>query len=150
MKYTPSLLIKFIIITGTLWVFLGFMFQVSFVNVLITSITLTGASFIIGDLYLLPKIGNIGAAMVDFVLAFGGIWILGSLLFDEPPIRLETISLVSAVAISLGEILVHWYINKQVAPEHTIMSGYYDNKLLTEYSDELELDMKKKNKRGQD
>lgn len=148
MKYIPTLLVKFIIITAVLWTILGFMFEVSFANVLITSIVLTGASFIIGDLYVLPKIGNVGAAMVDFVLALGGIWMLGLFLFDEPSIRLGTISLVSAVGISLGEILVHWFMAKQLTKGDMTISGYYDNELLTEYSDELEPDIKNKNKRG--
>lgn len=145
MNYITTLLIKFILMTGVLWVILGLMFEVPFADILITSIVLTGASFIIGDLYVLPKIGNVGAAMIDFVLALAGVWLLGSFLFDEPSVRLGTVSLVSAIGISLGELLVHWYIKKQLTGE-TTTPGYYETNLQTEFSDELEPSIKKKNR----
>lgn len=145
MNYFSTLLIKFIIMTGVLWVILGLMFEIPFVDILITSLVLTGVSFIVGDLYVLPKIGNVGAAMMDFILTLAGVWALGAFLFEEPSARLGTIALVSAFGIALGEILVHWYIKTQSTGQAT-RPGYYETDLQTEFSDELEPSIKKKNK----
>lgn len=145
MKYITALLIKFILTTGVLWVILGAVFEVSFADILITSLVLTGASFIIGDLYILPKIGNVGAAMVDFILALTGVWALGSFLF-EGPIQLVPASLLSAIGIALGEILVHWYMKKQFMTGQATMPGYYDRNLQTEFGDELEPDTRKRDR----
>ncbi|WP_404451774.1 YndM family protein [Virgibacillus necropolis] len=149
MKYITALLIKFVLITAVLWFILGVQFEVSFANILITSLVLTGASFIIGDLYVLPKIGNIGASMVDLVLALAGVWAIGSILYAEP-IPLGTASLLSAVGIAIGELLVHWYMKKQFITGEATMPGYYDRELQTEFSDELEPDTKKNNKKDQE
>ncbi|ASN06454.1 YndM family protein [Virgibacillus necropolis] len=149
MKYITALVIKFILTTGVLLMILGAVFEVSFADILITSLVLTGASFIIGDLYVLPKIGNVGAAMVDFALALAGVWVLGSFLF-EGPIPLGSASLLSAIGIAIGELLVHWYMKKQFMTGQATMPGYYDRNLQTEFSDELEPDTSKKNKRDQE
>ncbi|ASK64239.1 hypothetical protein CFK37_00335 [Virgibacillus phasianinus] len=128
--------------TIVLWAILGGLFDVSFTNIIITSVVLTGASFIIGDLYFLPKMGNVGAAMVDFVLALAGVWALGAFLFDNA-VPLGTASLLSAFGIALGELLVHWYMKKQFVTDDTKMPGYYNRDLQTEFSSELEPDTKK-------
>lgn len=135
--------------TAVLWIILGGVFEVPFADILITSLVLTGASFIIGDLYVLPKIGNIGASMVDFVLALAGIWAIGSILY-EGPIQLGSASLLSAIGIALGELLVHWYMKKQFITGQATMPGYYDRNLQTEFSDELEPETKRNHKRDQE
>lgn len=142
MKYITSLLIKFVIMTAVLWLILGGVFGVSFGDMLITSILLTGVSFIIGDLYVLPRIGNVGAAMVDFVLALAGVWVLGSFLFEEP-ISLGTASLVAAFGVSIGELLVHWYMKTKVTPaRERVNPGFYERDLQTEFSSEIVPDTK--------
>lgn len=142
MKYITSLLIKFIIMTAVLWVILGGAFGVSFADILITSVVLTGLSFVIGDLYFLPMIGNVGAAMVDFVLALAGVWALGSFLFEEP-VNLGTASLTAAIGVAIGELLVHWYMKTKVTSATVSQGpGYYDRNLQTEFGSEIEPDIK--------
>lgn len=147
MKYIKVLLLKFIIMTIVLWVVLGLVFGISFVDILITSIVLTAVSFLIGDLYFLPKIGNVGAAMVDFVVALAGVWALGAFLFEEP-VGLGTAALVSAFGSSLGELLVHWYMKTVVTPaDDREASGYYEKDLQTEFGSEIEPDTKQAGKK---
>lgn len=148
MKYITSLLIKFVIMTAILWVILGGVFGVSFADIIITSIVLTGLSFIIGDLYFLPMIGNVGAAMIDFILALAGVWALGSFLYEEP-ISLGTASLTAAVGVAVGELLVHWYMKTKVTPADVRGNpGYYERDLQTEFSSEIEPDSKQEEKKN--
>ncbi|HLR69287.1 YndM family protein [Virgibacillus alimentarius] len=139
MKYIAVLFMKFVLATGVLWLVLGGLEGVSFASILIISIVLTAISFIVGDLYLLPKMGNIGATMADAVLALAVVWSMGALLFTQP-IGLDTVSLVSAVGIALGELLVHWYVKKQFISDESTIQGLYDHDLQTEYGEEIKPD----------
>ncbi|UOR11425.1 DUF2512 family protein [Halobacillus amylolyticus] len=113
MKYIQALLIKFVMMTAVLWFFLGVFFGISLMDILITSIALTVVSFAIGDLLILPNIGNTTATVADMGLAFVGVWILGSFLF-ETPVSLGTISFFLAVAITIGEFFFHGYMKKLI------------------------------------
>lgn len=99
-------------VTLVLWIVLGAFFNVSFGDILITSILLTGAAFLIGDLFILPKFGNPVATIADFGLALLGVWLLGALLFD-PAISLGAAALLSAIVIAIGEFFFHMYLQKQ-------------------------------------
>lgn len=135
MKHFKVLLLKFLLLTVILWLILGVVYDVSFTNIIITSLVLTITSFIIGDLYALPKIGNIGASMVDFTIAVASIFIIGTFLYDEG-IPLASASVLAAIGIALSEILVHWYIKKQFVTKNTEIPGYYERELQTEFADE--------------
>ncbi|UOQ94668.1 YndM family protein [Halobacillus shinanisalinarum] len=113
MKYIQALLIKFVMMTAVLWFFLGVFFGISFFDILITSIALTVVSYIIGDLLILPNIGNTAATVADMFLAFVGVWVLGSLLF-ETSVSLGTISFFLAIAITIGEFFFHGYMKKLI------------------------------------
>lgn len=112
LKYVTALLIKFVMVTLVLWVVLGAFFNISFGDILITSILLTGAAFLIGDLFILPKYGNPIATIADFGLALLGVWLLGALLFEQP-ISLGAAAFLSAIVIAIGEFFFHMYLQKQ-------------------------------------
>ncbi|WP_430787611.1 DUF2512 family protein [Virgibacillus flavescens] len=135
MKHLKVLLLKSILLTLVLWLILGFVYEVSSTNIIITSLILTITSFIIGDLYALPKIGNVGASMIDFITAVTGIYIMGTILIDEV-IPLASASILAAIGVTLSEILVHWYRKKLFVNKNTDIPGYYDRKLQTEFADE--------------
>src|SRR5690625_776731 len=99
MRYAIALLIKFIMSTALLSIILGGFYGISFANILTVSILLTGISFIIGDLYVLPRFENISAAVVDFGLSFIGVWLLGYLLFIQP-INLGVEAFISSLFIA--------------------------------------------------
>ncbi|WP_083391585.1 DUF2512 family protein [Halobacillus karajensis] len=97
--------------------------RISLTDILITSILLTGAGFIVGDLFILAKFGNGAATITEFGLVSAGIWISGSYLFD-PPISFGTASLITAlviiviIVITMGEIFFHRYMEKQILHGH--------------------------------
>ncbi|MCT4572034.1 YndM family protein, partial [Bacillus thuringiensis] len=79
MKHIVALLIKYTAITAVLLIMLSIFQGISIPRVLLISLFLTGAAYLIGDLFILPKYGNMIATMADFGLSFFGTWLLTSL-----------------------------------------------------------------------
>ncbi|SES30858.1 Protein of unknown function [Psychrobacillus sp. OK032] len=141
--HVKAFLMKFVLTTAVLWVILGLFFDVNFTDVLITSVVITVVGFI-GDLFVLPRIGNVLAAITDFVLAMVVVWVLGSNIF-EVPIPLGTASFVSALALMMEELFFHRYMASHIFepkiknPENK--TGYYQRtNLQTEFAQEVDVD----------
>ncbi|PFJ17613.1 hypothetical protein COD67_17610 [Bacillus cereus] len=79
MKHIVALLIKYIAITAVLLIILGIFQGISIPRVLLISLFLTGATYLIGDLFILPKYRNPIATIADFGLSFFGVWLLACL-----------------------------------------------------------------------
>jgi hypothetical protein len=112
MKILSSLIIKFVMVTAVLWIVLGIIFGVSFGDIFLTSMILTVIS-LAGDMFVLPKYGNVSATIADFGLSLVLIWLVGAFLYEQP-IRLGMAAFVSAIMIAVGEFLFHKYIQKQL------------------------------------
>lgn len=142
---------KFIMFTAVLWIVLGLFYGVPFTDILITSVFLTVIAYAL-DVLVLPRVGNVFALMGDFVLAWAGIWILGSFLFPEL-IPLGTASLIAAIIITIGEVLFHRYMAAEevfdtpTMPEEKV-DAHNKGNLQTEFAKEVDiksaLDAKKK------
>ncbi|WP_075619064.1 YndM family protein [Paenisporosarcina indica] len=143
-----SFLIKWIMVLAVLWIVLGWFYGVSFTDILFTSVVLTVVAYV-ADVYILPRVGNVFAAILDFILAMAVIWFMGSFLF-EGPIALGTASFISAIIITIGELMFHRYMKNQVfdkEPERTETdSTYYGrpSNLQTEFGSEIDVDAAKK------
>ncbi|WP_163527390.1 YndM family protein [Halobacillus ihumii] len=118
MKHIKALLIKFVMVTAVLWIVLGGFYDVSFGDILTTSVLLTVGAYLIGDLFILPKLGNTAATIADFGLVLMGTWVLGAILF-EADVPLGTASLISAVLIAVGEMIFHRYMEKSILPNQS-------------------------------
>ncbi len=112
MKYITAFIVKLVMITAVLWIVLSLFFGVNFGDVLVTTIILTPIAFA-GDVYVLPKIGNIMAVLGDFALCFVGIWFIGIYIF-EGVFPLITASFLAALVISVGELIYHRYLRNNV------------------------------------
>lgn len=141
--YMKALLMKFVTITAVLWVVLSLIYDVSFTDVLITSVVLTAVGYV-GDVLLLPRIGNVWAAISDFVIAYAVIYFVGSYLYEQP-IALGTASFISALIIMVGELWLHRYMHtnifepKKSNPDEK--TGYYNRtNLQTEFAEEVDTD----------
>ncbi|MBJ8206429.1 DUF2512 family protein, partial [Bacillus cereus] len=66
MKHIVALLIKYTAITAVLLIILGIFQDISISRVLLIALFLTGAAYLIGDLFILPKYGNMIATIADF------------------------------------------------------------------------------------
>lgn len=145
--YIRALLIKLVMITAVLWIVLGLFYGVSFINVLITSVFITGVAYAL-DVFILPKMGNVYASITDFVLILFVIYLFGSYLYIEP-IPLGTASFISALIISMGELFFHRYMKDEVfGKDPTVKDerGYFQRtELQAEFAEEndIEADVKK-------
>lgn len=102
MEHLRSLVIKFVMITAMLAVVFGFLYGVSFGDILTISFILTITAYLVGDLLILPRFGNTAATIADFGLAYLGAWMIGAMIIEEP-IRMGTASFLSAVLIAIGK-----------------------------------------------
>lgn len=141
--YMKSLLMKFVMITLVLWVVLGIFYDVSIPDILVTSVVLTVLGYV-GDVFILPKIGNVWASISDFVLAYAVIYLLGSTIYEQP-IALGSAAFISALLLMMGELYLHRYMNTTIfeprksKPGEKI--GYYNRtNLQTEFAEEVDID----------
>ncbi|GIO24073.1 YndM family protein [Oceanobacillus sp. J11TS1] len=112
MRYILAFLLKLVATVVILWITLGMIFNISFSNLFITSLILTVVAFA-GDMLILPRIGNIAAAVGDFALAYIGIWVIGSFLYDSM-LSLDAAALIAAFLITIGELFYHRYLRNFV------------------------------------
>ncbi|MDA2065685.1 YndM family protein [Bacillus cereus] len=115
MKHIVALLIKYTAITAVLLIMLSIFQGISIPKVLLISLFLTGAAYLIGDLFILPKYGNMIATMADFGLSFFGTWLLTSLFTNLDATRnIGFSSFLAALIIGGIEVFFHIYMQKLV------------------------------------
>jgi hypothetical protein len=81
---------------------------VSFGQAVVAAIVLTLLAYVIGDVGVLPRAGNAGAVVVDFILATLFFWALP--LFMPVSVGLGP-AMVAGGAVAVVEILYHVYLN---------------------------------------
>ncbi|GAA0591014.1 YndM family protein [Virgibacillus siamensis] len=141
MDHVKALIIKFIMCTAVLWLVLGAFYGVEFGNILMLSVLLTVISYIIGDLFLLPRFENWGATLADLGITFVGIWFLGPLLFEEN-LQIGTAAVITAIIIAVGEYFFHKYMEREVLDDRDRFvtdeeRDVEQSKLQTEFSEEI-------------
>ncbi|EJV55655.1 hypothetical protein BWGOE4_09950 [Bacillus mycoides] len=115
MKHIVALLIKYTAISAVLLMILGIFQGISIPRILFISLLITGVAYLIGDLFILPKYGNMVATIADLGLSFAGIWVLTYLLVDINLTRHIGASVFfAAVLIGMAEIFFHIYMKKVV------------------------------------
>ena len=142
--YMKAFLMKFVMITAVLWIVLSVFYDVSISDMLITSVVLSVVGYV-GDVFLLPKIGNVWATISDFVIAYAVIYFLGSYIYEQP-IALGAASLSSALLLMVGEFFLHRYMHanifetKESIPDKKAMYYYPRPNLQTEIAEEVDID----------
>ncbi|MFY4777029.1 YndM family protein [Metabacillus sp. RGM 3146] len=148
MKHLTVLIIKFIAAMIAFAVGLDLFFDATIVDILSFSFILTVFSYILGDLIVLPALGNVPAAVVDFVLTYMSVWIFGSVLLNGY-IQIAWGSVISAIIITAVEVPLHRYLLSNVIKRNVRdrNSGYGFNRKLaygTEFSEENAIPKKPK------
>ncbi|WP_051094748.1 DUF2512 family protein [Bacillus sp. 123MFChir2] len=94
---------------------LGIFQNISLSKTLLISLLITGTAYLIGDLFVLPKYGNMIATIADFGLNFLGIWVLAYLLTEADFIRnIFASSFWAVLLIGVIEVFFHIYMKKVV------------------------------------
>ncbi|MBO1624983.1 YndM family protein [Bacillus arachidis] len=118
MKHIVALLIKYTAISAVLLMILGIFQGVSIPRILLISLLITGTAYLTGDLFVLPRYGNMVATIADFGLSFLGIWVLTYLLTDNNFARnIVASSFWAAFLIGVIEVFFHIYMKKLVLYE---------------------------------
>ncbi|MBB6450788.1 hypothetical protein HNR44_002778 [Geomicrobium halophilum] len=131
--------------TAVLWIVMGGIFGIPLTEILLISVLLTGVSFIVGDLWIYPKAGNLAATISDFCLILIGIWVLGGL-FTQ--LDFGEAAMTSAVILAVGEWFFHRYMDTQVFEEQASENPPERN-LQTEFGSDMDVksDAKKAKKK---
>ncbi|MEK4916140.1 YndM family protein [Bacillus sp. FSL E2-8887] len=115
MKHIVALLIKYTAISAVLLMILGIFQGISIPRILFISLLITGLSYLIGDLFILPKYGNMVATIADFGLSFVGVWALTYFLTNINLTRnIGASAFFAALLIGVAEIFFHIYMKKVV------------------------------------
>lgn len=137
MEHVKALIIKFIMITAILWFVLGLFYGVDFGEIITISIILTPLAYVIGDLLVLRYFNNTTATIADFGLSFITIWLIGVAIINEP-ISVTTASLLSSIAIAIGEWFYHYYVNNQVFEGESKDKRPLNETYSTEFAEEMD------------
>ncbi|WP_121613046.1 YndM family protein [Mesobacillus foraminis] len=113
MEHAKALGIKALMTLVILYLVLGLGYQGDFGDVFILTLLLGIISYIAGDLFILPKAGNLIATVSDFVLSFLIIWGFG-LMLNISNDNLVSGALFSALLVALGEWMFHSYMAKNI------------------------------------
>lgn len=115
MKNLTNLLLKAVMA----WLFLILLVPVfgrsTWTQTLITGLVLVVVSYVAGDLWILPKFGNLAALIVDFGVFALGIWAMEKAL---PQFLLTSSGFwIIALALTAGEWFLHQYLLATKAPQ---------------------------------
>lgn len=111
MVHVKALAIKGIMTIIVLYLVLGLGFNFTFGDTLLMTIVLGVVSYLLGDLYVLPKWNNMIATVADFGLAFLVVWLMGMpLSMGLSPGMLALAALFAAIVMAIGEYFFHFYM----------------------------------------
>ncbi|MFC2947017.1 YndM family protein [Virgibacillus sediminis] len=148
MRHLLALLIKFVITATVLYSILTIFEAASLGEIFWMSILITGAAYLIGDLFILPRYGNTIASIADFGLSALAVWIL-SMMFVDQGFPVLTAALFIGFFIAISEALFHIYMQEKVLlsedDREKERGEVHRGQLQTEFSEETnDEEMKKK------
>lgn len=139
MKHLWALLIKFIFIGIVLFSIYGIFDPALTILLIMTGIT-TLVLYFLGDMVILPKLGNFAAIAGDLVLSFLLVWGM-SFLFLDTTLNRMTAAIISAASITAVEVLFHLYVKRRIftnSGESFIPVVSRDDGFATEFSEEID------------
>ncbi|WP_404452376.1 YndM family protein [Virgibacillus necropolis] len=137
MEHVKALGIKFIFTAIVVYSIFGIFYNASLGRLFWISLLVTGVSYVIGDLYILPRSGNILASIADLGLAFLSLWVLANIII-EMSIPTVMASIMASVVIAFCESLFHAYMQEKVI--NTREETRHFNQLQTEFAEETNED----------
>lgn len=108
MKNITNLIIKFIVLGVILVLLLPQFGRTTWIQTIITAVVLTIIAYVVGDMWVLPKFGNMAAIVVDFAVAALILWLMSR--FLPQFIISKTGVWITALVIAIAEVLLHYYL----------------------------------------
>ncbi|WP_431800983.1 DUF2512 family protein [Halobacillus andaensis] len=126
MNHTKALLVKGCMTIFVLFLVLSLSYGVSFFSVLLLSIVLCAASYLSGDLLILPRTNNLTATIADFGLTFFVVLAVSAWIFTLDG-SVFMASLISAGIMAAGEYGFHLFLASHILPPNNQLrtSEYY-------------------------
>ncbi|QTN00242.1 DUF2512 family protein [Sediminibacillus dalangtanensis] len=140
MEHVRALVIKFAVTGIVLYSILGIFYTATVGDIFIITLLVTGVAYLLGDLFILPRFGNLTASIADFGLAFAAVWIL-SAFFIGTDVSVVNAALFSALFIAAAEVIFHMYMQNRVLddePDYEEANRQTTARLQTEFADESE------------
>jgi hypothetical protein len=148
MKHLKALLIKFVGTSIVLLSLFGIFSESTSIGEIITfGVLTTLISYFVGDLFILPKFGNLVATIADFGLSFLLLWGLSSF-FIGPSLSVTLTSFFAALGITIVEGLFHIYMKSIILDDNRSEKEFrIDNtRYATEFSEEHDPHLNEKDK----
>ncbi|GIN70000.1 putative membrane protein YndM [Bacillus sp. J14TS2] len=115
MDHLKAITIKFLASLALLYMILGMFYGMSFGNVFLITLTLGVVSYLIGDLFILPRTNNSIATAADFGLSLFVIWVMSMALTTGA--NLFMMSFIAAVGITIIEYFFHKLMDSEIIEE---------------------------------
>lgn len=144
MKHVVSLALKFVAWSVVL-LSIFTIFDAPLLPIFVMTAGTAAVAYIIGDLLILPRFGNLAAAAADMPLAFLLIWLTSSALFG-PTVYMAYASFFCALAIGAIEAFFHLLMEERVldkAGEAQAYQWHGEGSWATEFAEEYENDQDK-------
>ena len=105
-----GLILKIILVFVSAWVAYGLIEDNGLLWIFITSLAISLLTFLIGDILILPRYGNMSAAVADAVLAALIAWIIDLLTIDFYITWISSLTFV--ILIFIIEMVLHRYLER--------------------------------------
>lgn len=142
MKHIVGIAIKLFLITTVLLSIFAVVSDGFIDEMLFLSVVLLVLSYAIGDLFIVPRYGNVAGTIADFGLSFAVILLFGFLFLNISFIYLIA-AFSSAFLIAVGEAFFHFYVQqvltderKDIYEEPKIVNNQLNTSLQTEFAEE--------------
>ena len=134
--------IKFLVISVAVFSIFGIFYFATLTNLFWISLFVTGISYLVGELFILQKLGNLKATIIDFPITFLLVWSLGNT-FISNGVPILILSLLIAFLVTCPEPLIHHYLESQLSESKKEISIL--TQLQTEFAEESDVQTMIKN-----
>ncbi|MGP3561257.1 YndM family protein [Geobacillus sp. BK01] len=118
MRHLLALALKYLLTTTVMFAILPLFLRISSAELLWFSLWVTLIAYALGDLYVLPRLGNVSATIADFGFVFVATWIGIGAFYDVAGGAIVSAAFFSALLAALGELLFHGYVLRFVVGQH--------------------------------
>ncbi|HET7577637.1 MAG TPA: DUF2512 family protein [Bacillales bacterium] len=113
MKNFSAIISKYVIVTVLMFATTGILFNWTLGHIMVISMFITGTTYILSDVFILPALGNFPAAVTDFTLSLLGSWAVGTIVTGGGHIPLLQGPLMAATIFTLWEgLFFHRFLEK--------------------------------------
>lgn len=118
MKHLKALVVKAIMIWAIVWIILSLLYDIAFIDSTIIGVLIVMALYVLGDLVIIRKFGNIAATIADAGVAAVILWLFLSM--RDYNYDLLMLVLIPTVLIGVGEFFFHkWLWKERIVPDES-------------------------------